>query len=222
MQAGPIISTAGANTLTISANSTVQGFYSAGSVTAANTFTGTMAGAGTFQKDGSGILAFNYSFNASSLTLLITGGEIDLRSGANIGFGTIHIAGNTILDFDANSATSLTSANLIIDAGVSITVNNWASETDFWYATGAQTTLYGLNGVSHTNAVHNASGSGPLNQITFNGTGFGAASTTWIQTPWGGYQNSEIRPVPEPATYGVIFFSGCLALFGYHRLRRRK
>ena len=212
---GPI-TVANSTTLTINSGSSTAGGLVTFSNTAlgASTINGALAGTGTLQFDGTtaggGKLVFNQSFSAPSLTLLVTGGELDLRLGANVTFGTIKIVGNTILDFDSSSATTLTSTNLIIDAGVSIDVRNWASETDFWYS---NSTVTGAN--------HNTSGMGGLGQITFNGTGFGAASTTWIQGPWPGYTDREIRPVPEPATYGAVFFSGCLALLGYRRLRRR-
>ncbi len=229
VRAGPIISTyqSSANVLTITANSTVEGYYSSNAISAANTFSGKLAGNGTFQKDGAGILVFDTSFSAPNLTLLVTGGEIDLRRNAsalgtqtNIVFGTIHIAGNTILDFDSSYATTLTSTNLIIDSGVTVTVNNWADEIDFWYATGS---FYGLNGIVHTNVVTNTSNSPgtPQAQISFASANWNNLNTAWIATPYPGYTNREIRPIPEPATYGVLFFSGCLALLGWRRYSRR-
>ncbi len=218
VQAGPISSSNASNVLTINSGATVQGFYAGNTITAANTFTGQLAGNGTFQKDGSGILAFNSTFTATNLTLLVTGGEIDLRNGASITVGTLHIAGNTILDFDSLSATALSATNVIIDSGVTVTVNNWASETDFWIASGS---FYGLNGGTQTNVVHNTDGQPgtPQSQITF--ANWSNLNTAWIQTPYPGYTNNEIRPIPEPATYGALFLTGCLALLGWRRYSRR-
>ena len=32
----------------------------------------------------------------------------------------------------------------------------------------------------------------------------------------------EIRPTPEPATYGALFLSGCVGLLGWRRFRQRR
>ena len=226
VRSGPISSANSANVLTISSSSdNVTGYYGSSSITAANTFTGQLAGSGTFQKDGTGTLLFNTSFTATNLTLLITGGEVDLANGINITVGTLHLAGPTgtqiTLDFGNNTglSTVLSATNVIVDSGVQITVKNWSSEVDFWYATGA---FYTPAAGTNVAAVSNAQGAAPENTITFQGySAFTAANTTWIGGTWGGYTNNEIRPIPEPATYGAIFFSGCLALLGWRRLRRR-
>ncbi len=219
VQAGPMSSSNASNVLTINSGNKVQSFFALGTST---TFTGQLAGSGTFQVDGVAIgvgsaanshLLFATSFSAPALTLLITGGEIDLGNNVNLTFGTIHITGNTILDFNSSTATSLTSSNLLIDAGVSVTISNWASETDFWYATGS---VGGTAGI----AARNTKGSGALGQITFNNSGFSAANTTWIAAPYAPWTNNEIRPIPESATYGAILISGCLARLGWRRFRR--
>ncbi len=222
VQSGPLSSSTATNTLTINANSTVQAFYATGTTT---TFTGMMAGAGTFQKDGAGTLVFNTSFNAQAagLTLIISGGEVDLTNSAHIFVGTIHITGNTILDFDSSSSTWLQSSTLIIDPGVSVTVNNWASETDFWMVQSSGTpSAPGTAGVFKTgvtNAVQNATGVNPESTITF--ANWSNLNTTWIGASYGGYTTNEIRPIPEPSTYGVLFLSSCLALLGWRRYSRR-
>src|ERR1019366_3015645 len=213
VQSGPLSSANASNVLTINSTDTVQAYYGSGTTT----FTGQLAGAGTFQKDGAGILVFNTSFNAQAagLSLVFSGGEIDLASGAQIKVGTIHITGNTILDFSSSTATLLQSSTLIIDPGVTVTVNNWASMTDFWLvqtAGGAAGSFYQSGTL--LNAVPNATGAHPENQITF--ASWSGASATWYQTPsqYGSFANNEIRPVPEPATYGALFLSICLALLG--------
>jgi autotransporter-associated beta strand protein len=216
VRTGPLISSNASNVLTISANSTLAASYTVPTIGAANTFTGQLAGAGTFQKDGAGILAFDASFAAPSLTLLITGGEIALRGGVNITVGTIHIAGNTILDFDGLSTTSLTSTHLILDSGVTVTVNNLAAETDFWFATGS---FLGLSGVTPTPVAPNTDGQPgtPQSQITF--ANWSNLNTAWIQSPYAGYTNHEIRPVPEPATYGAWLLLVSLAIVAWRRRR---
>jgi hypothetical protein len=59
-----------------------------------------------------------------------------------------------------------------------------------------------------------------LNQINF--TSYTGLTTTWVSGTSNGWFNNEIRPTPEPATYGVIFLSGCVGLLGWRRHVRRK
>jgi hypothetical protein len=68
-------------------------------------FSGAISGGGTFQKDGAGALVFNRTFTAPNLTLVLNGGTLALISGAQITVGTIHITGNTTLDFGNSAGT---------------------------------------------------------------------------------------------------------------------
>jgi hypothetical protein len=228
VQSGPLSSTNAANVLTINSTDTVQAYYGSGSTT----FTGTMAGAGTFQKDGAGTLVFATTFSAPSLTLNVSGGTLALYNAAaavNLTLGTIHFVnsstingGTTAITLDFGSvgsyATSLSSTNLIIDQGVSVNVINWASESDFWYATGAFGSSFYQYG-TNLQAVPNTQGVNPQNQIVF--ANWQGADTAWIQAPYSYWTDREIRPIPEPATYGGLLLSGCLALFGWRRYRHR-
>jgi autotransporter-associated beta strand protein len=221
VQSGALSSSNANNILTIDSTNKVQSFYAAATST---NFTGKMAGGGTFQKDGAGTLVFDTSFTATNLSLIFSEGTINLAN-ANITVGTIRITGNVTLDF-GGAASTLTSTNLILDTGASVNVKNWASGTDFWYALSAPTQQTPNTNTVVNTAVANATGSAPENQITF-GSGSGnwdAAATTWYQSPspHGTYSNNEIRPVPEPSTYGAIFISGCLALVGWRRFSSRK
>ncbi len=63
-------------------------------------------------------------------------------------------------------------------------------------------------------------GNSPLNQIVF--TNYNGLTTTWVSGTSNGWFDKEIRPTPEPATYGALFISGCLGLLGYRRYRGRK
>jgi fibronectin-binding autotransporter adhesin len=211
LSSGPIGSVAG-TTLTIAAGGTVVADYSSGSTT----FSGALAGAGEFHKAGAGTLVFDNSFTASNLTLTLDGGTLSLLGGT-FAFGTIHITGNTILDFNNSAGTFLSSANLVIDAGVSVTVNNWisiannAAQSSVWYATGT------VNGgaLGGTDIV----GGTPLGQVEFSDyTGFTA---TWVAGDHDGWFDREIRPTPEPATYGALFLGGCLGLLGWRRWQLR-
>ncbi|HVS52030.1 MAG TPA: hypothetical protein VHD62_06710, partial [Opitutaceae bacterium] len=63
-------------------------------------------------------------------------------------------------------------------------------------------------------------GSSAAGEIAF--AGFGSTWTTWVTPQGGQYFDHEIRPTPEPSTYGVIFFSSSLCLLGGRRWIRRK
>lgn len=211
LNTGAFGSSAG-TTLLIASGGRVISNYASGTTI----FSGALSGSGEFRKDGAGTLAFNNSFSATGLTLTLNGGTLSLNG--QFTFGTIHITGNTVLDFNNSAGTFLSSANLIIDAGVTVTVNNWVSVANnsslstVWYATN---TVNGgtLGGTSQVGGV-------PLNQITF--TNYGGLTTTWVSGTPSGWFDREIRPTPEPSTYGAIFVSGCLALLGWRRYRNRK
>ncbi|MDO8544212.1 MAG: autotransporter-associated beta strand repeat-containing protein [Opitutaceae bacterium] len=212
LNTGAFSSVAG-TTLTIASGGSVAANYSGGTTY----FSGAMAGAGEFQKTGAGTLVFDTTFTASSLTLTLNGGTLSLLGG-QFAFGTIHITGNTILDFNNSAGTFLSSANLVIDAGVTVTVNNWTSVANnaalstVWYATNTINagTLGGVDIVGGT----------PLSQVAF--TNYGGLTTTWVSGNHGGWFDHEIRPTPEPSTYGAILLTGCLGLIGWRRFRGRK
>lgn len=214
------IDSAVGTTLTIASGGSLVANYASGSTT----FSGALAGGGEFQKDGSGTLVFNHTFAATNLTLTLNGGTLSLLGG-QFTFGTIHITGNTILDFNNSAGTFLSSANVIIDAGVTVTVNNWISVANntaastIWYATNATSGVQGSSG-NLTLAGGTISGTSPLNQVSF--TNYGGMTTTWVSGTTNGWFDREIRPTPEPATYGAVFLGGCVGLLGWRRYRRRK
>jgi autotransporter-associated beta strand protein len=211
-------------TLTIASGGTVNAVYTTGSTT----FSGQLAGAGTFSATGTGTLVFNRSETLASGLALIIGGTsigkstldgvayqpftLSLTGNINATFASLRITGDTILDFGLSSANVLSSTNLTIDSLVKVTVNNWISMSDAWYATST------FNGVSP--ATLNQYGVAPENQITF--TGFSNYNTSWItQGQYPSFNEHEIRPVPEPSTYGAILVSGCFGWIAYRRFRRR-
>jgi autotransporter-associated beta strand protein len=219
---------AGSTTLTIASGGLVNVTQAAGTT---STFAGAMAGSGEFKFNGtanfgtpasSSILALSSPFTASSLTLTLNGGLLSLSGVGQYEFGTIHITGNTILDFNNSAGTWLRSAALVIDGGVTITVRNWTAtaglpgSSTVWYAT--STINAGSLGAPPTNQV----GGTPLNQITFAGWNATDYPTTWVNTAQNGWFDREIRPTPEPSTYGALLLSGCLGLLGWRRLRARK
>lgn len=184
-----------AGTGTIATGTT--GYLGLGVNSGSSTFGGSLTGTGVIEKLGSGTLTFNSSFNFSG-ELRITSGTVAL-AGINATIGTIHITGNTVLDFGNSSASILNATNLIIDAGVTLTITNWIAATDFFY-------VQNFNG-----ATLDTYGSAPMNQIVF--TGHSPNDTGWLS------YDHQITPAPEPATYGAIFIGLCLGVLG---LRRRK
>jgi len=214
-------------TLNIASGGNVVANYNSGNTT----FSGQITGAGTFKalSTGGGQLTFNQSISDSSLTVFLGGSSIGSMANAltvtitnatTLLFGTIHITGDTILDFGNSSASVLNSANLIIDAGVKVSVINWISLTDMWKVSSSFTQNSGPSATLYTDGSVLPPNTAPTNQITFNG--FSAASTAWVTTAAGAYNDHEIRPVPEPATYGVVFLCGCVALLGVRRHLRRR
>lgn len=164
-----------------------------------STFGGSITGAGTLEKLGGGTLTFNSSINFTG-TLLLAGGTLALN-GYNLTVGTLHITGNSILDFGNSAASTLNASSFIIDAGVTLTINNWVNTVDFFYTQ------------SWGGVTPNTSGSAPMNQVTFNG--FNASNTNWQSYD---KQITPLSAVPEPATYGALF----IAFAGFVTVWRRR
>lgn len=176
-----------------------SGSLSVGINSANSTFGGSFLGTGTFTKLGSGLLdltsdaTFNGTFNLAAGTLRLSDIVLTL--------GTLNITGNSTIDFAGVDAT-LAVTTLNITAGVTLTITNWNEATDHFFATN-------WNG-----AVYNAAGSAPMNQIAF--TGYTSPNTTY----WSSY-DSQIRPVPEPSTYGALLLGALTGVFAWRRLVRR-
>lgn len=194
-----------------------------------STIAGTLAGSGILKKDGAGTLLFNtadatanHSYNIG--TLVLNGGTLQLGAGVHLNATNIYITGDTILDFGGSANTWLTSANLYISAGVTVTVNNWFSVANnpsgstVWYATN---TIGGIGSLGGTDSY-----SSPLNpNITFTnwgGNNYTGLTTTWVSGNHNGWFDHEIRPTPEPSTYGAIFLGACFGFLGYRRWRAKK
>jgi fibronectin-binding autotransporter adhesin len=211
-------------TLVIASGGSVVANYGTGTTTY---FSGAIdgTGGGTFEKDGAGTLVFDHTFNAgTSSVLVLNGGTLSLGKNSlgglvatQITFGTIHITGNTVLDFNSSADTFLTSNSLIIDSGVTVTVQGWISSANttttstIWYA---NTTVNG-----QTLGGTDLKGGTPLSQVSF--ADYPGMTTTWVSGSHDGWFDHEIRPTPEPATYGAILLSGCFGLLGWRRYRRR-
>jgi len=158
-------------------------------------------------------------------------------------FGTIEITGDTILDFGDSAGTFLSSTNLIIDSGANVTVKGWsttanngtnntAANSTIWYVLASQTgtgvASGGLVGGSAGNLSLATGGTDdknvvPLTQITFEDPhGSIGDTTTWVDGFHDGWFDHEIRPTPEPSTYGAIFMAACLGILGFREVRRRR
>ncbi len=163
-------------------------------------FGGTLTGTGTVAKVGSGTLTFNADIDFAG-TFLLSGGTLALN-GYDFTIGTFRITGDTILDFGNSTASLLNATTFIIDAGVILTLNNWVTGVDYFFAN------------NWTGATANSRGTAPMNQLTF--SGFSANSTGWQS------YDHQITPVPEPSTYGAIFvaFAGALVFWQRRTLRR--
>lgn len=153
----------------------------------ANTFSGgTTVSAGTLTLQ-------NASAIAAGSTVTLAGGRLRLNT-ATTAITTLNLTANSIIDFATAATLSVTTLNL---NGFTLTVENWANMTDFFYAT------------NWTGAVENTSGAAPMNLVTF--SGFGASDTKWQ-----GYDD-QITPVPEPAAYGAWLLGGLAAFFFWRR-----
>ena len=190
-----------------------------------STITGVLAGAGTFQFNGGSAseqLSLVTPFSASGLTLKLTGGTLLLSGAGTFAFGTIDITGNTVIDFGAANST-LTSTSLRIASGATVTVKNHAAGLDFWYASGSLVNLNAAGSAvtSTLNPPGDFQGVAPLTAISFNsspttGTDYTGLTVTWFSG------TGEIRPVPEPSTYGAMLMAGCAGLFGFRRWRAKR
>jgi autotransporter-associated beta strand protein len=176
-----------------------SGFLTVGTHNGSSTFGGTISGTGTLIKEGSGSLTFTSAINFGG-QLTLAGGTLALNA-TTLTVGTLRITGNSILDFGNSTASVLNATTFVIDAGVTLTITNWANGVDYFFAT------------NWTGATANVRGAAPMNQVAF--TGFSAASTGWQS------YDQQITPVPEPSTYGalLIAFAGAVTLWRRSRSR---
>ncbi len=152
---------------------------------------------GALNISGGGVLNFTQDRTFAG-TVNISGGTLRLTT-ANLSFTTLNITGDTTIDF-AGSASSLSLVNFSISAGVTLTITNWADAVDVFTAT------------AWTGASYDTVGSAPMNQVVFSGSSLG---TGWQEI------DNQIRPIPEPSTYGAMLLGGLAAFFFWRRHRRR-
>jgi hypothetical protein len=151
---------------------------------------------GNLNFSGGGIVSLSNSLTLAG-TLTLGGGTLSLAN-TSYSFGTLNVTANSVIDFAG--ATTVNLSNLVIAAGVTLTVQNWTAASDFFYTS------------AWSGAVKDTGGSSPMNQVVF--TGFSASNTQW----WSA--DNEIRPdVPEPATYGAWLVGISGLLLGWRRRR---
>lgn len=169
-------------------------------LSAANTFSGgTIVSAGTLTLQ-------NATAFGTGTTLTLSGGTLKL-SGISASVNTLNVTGNSIIDFSGNSTLSV--VNLSISGTFTLTIQNWANASDFFFAQ------------NWTGATYNTSGSNPMSLVTFNG----AANT---DTKWLSYEDNagsgyhQITPVPEPSTYGALLLVAAGGLLAWRRRVSRR
>jgi len=171
-----------------------SGYLTVGVNSGSSTFGGSIAGTGTLEKAGSGTLTFTSDI-AYDGTLKLSGGTLAL-SNVDLSLGTLLITGNSTIDF-GGTASLLQLENLTISAGVTLTIQNWASAADYFFTQ------------NWTGASFDTSGSNPMNQVVF--AGFVANDTKWQSNDY------QITPVPEPSTYGALLLGALTAFFVWRR-----
>ncbi len=160
-----------------------------------NSIGGTFAGAGTLKQSG-GTLALLSNIVNASLDLQLSGGTLAL-SGFNLTAGTLHVTGNSTIDFGTGSS-KLNLTNLVIDANVTLTVTNWTNAAEYFYTQG------------WTGATFDTSGTTPMTQVVFSGV---TGDTHWQSI------DHQVTPVPEPSTYGALLLLGAGGLAAWRRFR---
>jgi len=172
------------------------------------TYGGLIAGTGSLTLPGSGTLDLTASTLNFGGSATVTAGELEFTgalpsigtltlgtgstlfvNGSDLSVTNLVISGNAIIDFGSGSSI-LNASDFTVDAGATLTVDNWTNEVDYFYAQNWTGATLGTRGV------------GPETQVTFNG--YTSASTGWLS------YDSEISPAPEPAAYGAVLAGICL------------
>ena len=172
-----------------------------GAVGTASNGTIILAGTGTFEVTDDFNFAGTLELGDGTLQISSTNSVFDL--------GTLHITGNSIINFSGDSGTTLNLENLTIDVGATVTVNGWTRGSNFWSADNWTDTLV-------SNVLRDTQGNDPQTRVTF--SGYGADQTLWYTND---YVADEIS-VPEPSTYGAIMIGLGIAGFGYRKWRSKK
>ncbi|HVU15668.1 MAG TPA: autotransporter-associated beta strand repeat-containing protein [Candidatus Didemnitutus sp.] len=204
---GLSLTLAGAGTLDVNGKSnTIASLNGSGTVnmnsgaltlTGTSSYSGGVTGAGSLTLNSGSALTLGSSITNSSLNVTLAGGTLDLNA-ANFSLGTLNVTASSTLDFSATNNVTLNLANLVLAAGVTLTITNWQNTLDDFYTQ------------AFAGATLDQRGSAPMNQIVF--SGFSGNNTAWQSF------DHQITPVPEPSFYGALLM---LALGGLIAWRRR-
>ena len=162
-----------------------------------STFAGSFAGSGELIIGAGATLTLGANFTNTNLKITLDGGTLNL-AGYSLTAGALSITGNSTVDFSSGGSSVLAVDSLGFASGsLQLSAQNWADASDYFFSQ----TGY-------------AQGSAPLNQVEFQGW-------STADTKWQAY-DSQITPVPEPATYGAWLLAGlgAVGLWWSHRRRR--
>jgi len=174
---------ASGNTLTLGGAINAQNHDITVQGTGTTVISGGLTNAGTLTKLDGGIL--NFSTSATVSNLVLSGGTLLLNASTLLAT-SLHVTGNSVIDFGTLGSSILGLSSLTIDSGVTLTITDWTSAQDYFY-------------------LLNQPSSGTLGQIVFAGM---------APSGWSSY-TKEVRPVPEPSTYGLLMMVALvLGFFG--------
>ncbi len=158
--------------------------------------TGLTSDTDTLNISGGGTLNFTADKTFAG-TVNLGGGTLRLAA-ADLTFGTLNVTGNSIINF-AGTASSLNLTNLVIGAGVTLTIQGWQNAVDYLYTQ------------NFSGATLDSRGTGSAGQVVF--SGFSGSSTIWQS------YDRQVTPVPEPAAYGAALLGALAAFFAWRRRR---
>ncbi|MBI3886126.1 MAG: PEP-CTERM sorting domain-containing protein [Opitutae bacterium] len=176
--------------LTINTGHTLN-FNSA--LTSSNTGGLNLSGGGTVSLGSTTTLSGTLNLGVSG----VSGTTLRLNA-ITLNLGTLNVTANSTIDF-AGAASTLAVTNLTIAPGVTLTVTNWQNAVDFFSAT------------NWAGVTPNTIGGSITNQVSF--TGFTANTTGWTSA-------GEVRPMPEPSTYGLLLLGATGSFLGWRRWRQ--
>ncbi|HTL66905.1 MAG TPA: autotransporter-associated beta strand repeat-containing protein [Lacunisphaera sp.] len=160
-----------------------------------STFAGAFAGRGEVVVGAGATLRLAADFSNTGLNIRLDGGTLEL-AGHALTIGSFDVSASSTVDFDASTDSVLDANAVAVDAaGITLTVQNWTDAADYFY--------------SHTAYAPQTP---PLSQVGF-------AGWTTADTKWQAY-DSQITPVPEPASYGALLLAGTIAAACWRRRDR--
>ena len=115
----------------------------------------TITGKGTLTVNTGATLELTGSFTNTDLNIVLAGGKLLVDAGKSVGLGTLTQTADSTVDLDAGGAATLSVATLTLNTGTKLSVNNWTSGSDHFYATS-------ITG----NPAYNTLNVAPLNQIS--------------------------------------------------------